>query len=139
MRLCSFQIPKAVKIVEENYDFQTGFRASQEMMASFSSSVPCPVYLSAMHNNILVGIAAVSESFFNTHIYEIFWVNVLKSMQCKGVGRALIKSIIEHAWSQPNAKTIMLTANDDNEHFYNKFGFESKVRLGRTNLMIIER
>ena len=77
-------------------------------------------HLMAIHNTKLVGIGRLH---FNTQSEaQIRYMGVMEEFQNKGIGRALVKALEQHALSQ-NRTTIVLNAREKAIPFYERLGY----------------
>lgn len=131
-------IVKASKIVGQNYSKKYETLSHMEMEAMFKNHGIKPQYIVAEEKGEIIGFAGYKQSWMDYDIYNIFWVNVIKSHQNKGIGTDLIQKIIDII-KKKKAKMILLTT--DNPKFYSKkFKFKtlSKFKCDKHNLMALK-
>jgi L-amino acid N-acyltransferase YncA len=131
-------IVKASKIVGQNYSKKHETLARGEMEAMFKNHGIKPKYIVAEEKEEILGFAGYKQSWMDYDIYNIFWVNVVKSHQNKGIGTALIQKTIDII-KKKKAKMILLTT--DNPKFYSKrFKFKtlSKFKCDKHDLMALK-
>lgn len=115
-------VPQVVEIVKQNYDAESAKLAMWEMMAALNGTKPQPVYFVAVIDITIIGVIGICDSFMDTRVYEIFWVNVLPDYQKCGVGKKLVMEALLHAVKR-NAAMVVLTAKEDVMEFYQHLGF----------------
>lgn len=115
-------IPKAVHLVQQNYDAEDAKLAMWEMMAQLNGTKPQPVYFAAFIDGTMIGCLGISDSHMDTRVYEIFWVNVLPDYQRLGVGKKLVMLALAYA-VESKATMVLLTVKEAKMEFYRRLGF----------------
>lgn len=115
-------IPAVVEIVKQNYDVESAKLATWERMSATTGMKPQPVYFVALIADVIVGVLGIGDSFMDTRVYEIFWVNVLPEWQRTGVGKRLVKRALELAVER-KCQLILFTAKESVVEFYQGLGF----------------
>lgn len=115
-------IPKAVHLVQQNYNAEDAKLAMWEMMAQLNGTKPQPIYFAAFIDGTMIGCLGISDSHMDTRVYEIFWVNVLKDYQKCGVGSKLVMHALIHA-KERKSPLVILAAKTDVLEFYQQLGF----------------
>ncbi len=118
-------IKEASKIVWKNYSEEYEKSSYLEMEAMFKNYIP-PLYLVAEEKNKIIWLIGYIQSRMDYNVYNIFWVNVDKDYQWKGIGTKLVKEVINIIKKKRNANMILLTATKENTLRYEK-NFQFKV------------
>jgi len=104
-------------------------QVKNEIKEMFSKSLIKPTYFVVEEKGKLIGCGGFSRSWADYTIFNLFWINISKEHQGKGIGTKLIKEIIKtikNIKEKPSAKMITLSTN--NQKFYKRFGFK---KLGK--------
>lgn len=112
----------ALKLIELNWDMGAVHLAQKEIIAALHGSKPQPVYYVAVSDNIVVGMIGICDSFMDTRLYEIFWVNVVPAWHGLGIGRMLVRRCLELALER-DAALVLLACKISVAPFYTKLGF----------------
>lgn len=121
-------VPAAVEIIRQNYSAEDARLAMWEIMNAMNGSKPQPVYFVAVIDKTIIGVLGICDSFMDTRVYEIFWVNVLPDWQGTGVGSKLVKRALQHAMER-EAGGVMLTVRGGTADFYKRLGFATILSI----------
>lgn len=126
----------ASKIIGNNYSKSWELTSLKELNAMFNNKVIPPKYLVSEDKGKIVGLGGYIQSWMDYHVYNIFWINVEKSNQHKGIGTKIVQEIINNIKNikdkESKATLILLTCTQENYNFYHKkFKFRSLARFGK--------
>ncbi len=115
------QILKIIKSNNPNYPIKQSRKEISEM---FSNSLIKPNYLVVEEKKVIIAFGGFSRSWTDANIANIFWINVHKEFQRKGIGKKLIDEIIKNIirFDKPKIKLIILSSNKID--FWKKLGFK---------------
>ena len=135
------EIGQASRIVGQNYSRAYERSSKKEMMAMFTQKTMPPKYIVAEEKGRIVGLVGYVQSWMDYGVFCIFWVNVEKKHQGKGIGYTLVKKAIEKIKNIRDKKDpprlILLTATSANSRFYGKkFGFERLAEFKDGNYLM---
>ena len=136
-RLKKKEINELSRIVGLNYSKKTGKTVRKEIGMSFKKHLFRPEYVVAEDKGKILGFAGYNQSWINYHIYNIFWVNVHPRYQKQGVGKLLVKKIIEVIKTKKGenkANMVLLTAKSPD--YYKKFGFKILKEFRRKDYLM---
>lgn len=131
-------IEQAVAIIVENHGRKYEKPARAEIKEMSAVRLDPPRFFVAEENNKVIGLAGFCGAWFDYGIYEMFWVNVKKSHQGKGIGTALINRVIKEVKKEKSSKFIIITARIP-KFYEDKFGFEKIKGLGEGKYMLIKK
>ena len=101
-----------------------------------------PTMFVALNNNTVVGTAAFDDYDMDTHTELSPWlasVYVYEKYRKKGVGKALVRRVIEEAFATKSEKLYLFTSNQVS--FYKRFGwitmFREKYYGEEENVMVL--
>lgn len=80
-----------------------------------------PTYIVAEEHGKIIGFGGSSESWMDTSVAELFWINVVKNNQRNGAGKRIVAKIIREL--KRKYRTILLSTTIP--RFYAQFGFKS--------------
>lgn len=133
-------VSDAVRIIHRNYPEINKERPKKELLEMFSKSPIKPEYFVAKENNQIVGVAGYIQSYEDYNVYELFWVNVAKEFQGKGIGTKLVETIIQRIkklkGEYKKALLIELSATEAKSTFYKKFGFKKTKKFGKKECLM---
>lgn len=112
----------ALDMIELNWDMGAVHLAKEEIVAALAGMKPQPVYYVAVSDNIVVGMIGICDSFMDTRLYEIFWVNVLPAWHDLGIGSRLVIRALELALER-DAALVLFSCKINVAPFYTKLGF----------------
>ena len=97
-----------------------------KLIQSFEENLNSTMYLAIDHNKIVsIGNLSASKRERTKHI-SILGISVLKSHWNQGIGKMMMKTLIEFAKQAPDTKAIHLEVRSDNEvaiRLYQSVGF----------------
>ncbi len=97
-----------------------------KLIQSFEENLNSTMYLAIDHNKIVsIGNLSASKRERTKHI-SILGISVLKSHWNQGIGKMMMKTLIEFAKQAPDTKAIHLEVRSDNEvaiRLYRSVGF----------------
>ena len=105
-----------------------GYTSEDEvkLIQSFEENLNSTMYLAIDHNKIVsIGNLSASKRERTKHI-SILGISVLKSHWNQGIGKMMMKTLIEFAKQAPDTKAIHLEVRSDNEvaiRLYRSVGF----------------
>ena len=124
-------IPYLMKIVEANYSKSDARTARREISATFTKMINKPIYIVALNcQEEIVGFAGFAPSWISDYIYEIFWVQVKRNFQRKGIGALIMKEtirMIKRIQNQSRTCVILLTTRSP--QFYKKCKFRTILKF----------
>lgn len=98
-----------------------------ELADMFSNATYRPTFFVAEIDGEIVGFGGWNWAWHNYDIYEIFWGNVAKGYQGRGIGRQLVEARLEDiakvAASEPLARQSYVTVSTDHREMYERYGF----------------
>lgn len=115
-------LTSVLDLIERNWDRDSANLAGKEITSALAGAKPQPVYFVAVMGTTVLGAIGISDSFMDTRIYEIFWVNVHPEWHDSGIGRKLVKQALEYA-DVHQAHLVILTTKPKTLPFYKKLGF----------------
>lgn len=115
-------LTQVLDLIERNWDRDSANLAGKEITSALAGTKPQPVYFVAVMDTTVLGAIGISDSFMDTRIYEIFWVNVHPEWHDSGIGRRLVKQALEYA-DVHQASLVILTTKPKTLPFYKKLGF----------------
>lgn len=111
-----------------------------KLIQSFEENLNSTMYLAIDHNKIVsIGNLSASKRERTKHI-SILGISVLKSHWNQGIGKMMMKTLIEFAKQAPDTKSIHLEVRSDNEvaiRLYQSVGFVKNSTIA--NMMFIKR
>ncbi len=111
------------EIVGLNYSQEYRGTSEKELRSMFSTAAVRPVYWVAEKEAGIAGFAGYTQSWMDYGVYQIFWVNVHPQFQGQGIGKTLVKKLIEE---------IKLTATRPNAVYYSQhFGFKKILKINK--------
>lgn len=130
---------KAVsEIVGLNFSKQYEILSRREIRAMFKNYESRPNYLVAEDRGEILGFCGYIQSWFDYHIYEIFWVNVSPKHQNKGIGTTLVKRAIQIIKNnRGNDKAFLILLSTNTPRFYEKIGFKTISKFKKSYLMAL--
>jgi ribosomal protein S18 acetylase RimI-like enzyme len=123
-------IAAAAQIVQANYTERYAELATLEMKEMFGPSPIRPTYVVAEEDGRVVGFAGFMISWMDYHVATIFWVNVARSVQRRGVGKKLVRKILQmlRAGQEKEGPVhlVLLTASSSLHTYCTRnFGFQT--------------
>lgn len=135
-RLKKTEIPRILNLVAEHYPKSYQKVASRDIQAMFTGIGNKPSYLAAEEKGVVIGFGGYCESWMDTGVCEVFWINVTNNAQGKGVGTEIVLRLLKKI-KQKNYKTILLTTTLP--QFYIRLGFKELHRIPRSKYVIMIR
>jgi len=143
MKICRLkkeEIEEVLKIIKNNYPKIDKKHPRGEILEMFGDALIKPKYLVVKEKSKIIGIAGYMQSYEDYNIYELFWVNVKKEFQGKGIGTELVNQIIKEIkklkGEYKKALLIELSVTDAKSRFYKKFGFKVIKRLRKKDCIM---
>lgn len=111
-----------------------------KLIQSFEENLNSTMYLAIDHNKIVsIGNLSASKRERTKHI-SILGISVLNSHWNQGIGKMMMKTLIEFAKQAPDTKSIHLEVRSDNEvaiRLYQSVGFVKNSTIA--NMMFIKQ
>ncbi|MDO8499841.1 MAG: GNAT family N-acetyltransferase [bacterium] len=115
------EIEEAARIVGANYSEAFRHSTAKEMRQMFLSGAIKPYYLVAIDRGRIVGLGGFIQSWMDYSVYELFWINVRKEFQRKGVGTVIVVELLKIIKKKQGALVLLSTLKPK---FYYQFGFK---------------
>lgn len=138
-------IPDCVSIVEENYsDKNDTHFIEMELLECIIGKFEFPKAFVAIEKvgdrKTIIGFIVISWSWLSYHWYDLYWVNVQKKYQHKGIATRLINHSIKFLRDSDESEKfkaygLLLSCKQYLEPFYEKFGFKYIDKLDDELLM----
>jgi predicted N-acetyltransferase YhbS len=125
--LTETDIPHTAAIVGRNYPEEAEkyvASATLELHAMFGDAPIKPGYFVAVHDDQILGFAGFMQSWMDYNIYNVFWVNVDPKHQRQGIGKELVRTVIDAIRLDANACMILLTTTSP-KYYADHFGFKA--------------
>ena len=128
-RLRILDIPAVAAIVGQNYGSRYRKSAEREIREMFGKALIRPLFLVAVLDGKVVGLAGFMESWMDYHVFSIFWVNVPPGLQKCGIGKSLVAEAIRRIRKKRPARLIQLTTSSP-KYYSRHFGFRTAKVFG---------
>lgn len=117
-------IDALVGIIDQNYPEEAYEpKARKEIADAFSKGPIKPAYLVVEDlDGAPIAFGGYIQSWMDYHIYELFWVNVAKHFQGKGIGTHLVQALI-NAITVRDAQAELICITTQRQKFYEQLGF----------------
>lgn len=129
--LKSSEVDTVAQIATEAYsDAAYGKLAKKDLLDMFSNSSSKPSFFVAESKGKIVGFAGYMMSWADWRVYDIFWVTVLPEYQRRGVGKKLMKTILNKLRKDKGVMLVELTSSLP-MYFASNFGFRMRQQFER--------
>lgn len=115
------EISQIIAIIGRNYPARYKKIARRDFSAATSGYWKKPNYLVATINKNIVGFGGLNESWMDTDICELFWLNVRAPEQNRGIGTKIFKALLKLARQKKYQFALISTTRP---RFYIKLGFK---------------
>ena len=132
--LKKIETKQLLNIISENYSANFKEVAKRDVGAMFSGRWAKPTYIVATEKNKVVGFGGFGESWMDTNVCEIFWVNVQKKYQAHGAGTSIMKEILRRIKKTKFSFIILSTTVPK---FYYQFGFKKLLILPKSKYTLM--
>lgn len=122
------------KIIISNYSKKYRPIVRRDLGAVFTGKWKKPTFVVAEVGGKIIGGAGYSESWMDTTVCEIFWVNVSKKFQGRGIGTALVAALVKKITRQKYSAILLSTDKPD---FYKPMGFKIIQRVPKSAYVIM--
>lgn len=116
-------IPAAAAIVGRNYSHEFEISSAAELREMFGTAVIKPSYIVSEEDGRILGFAGFMQSWMDYNLYNVFWVNVDPDHQRKGIGKQLVRHVIDEIRKRDGSRLILLTT-DSPTYYADNFGFK---------------
>ena len=128
-----FNINAATQIVAGNWGHEDSKVAEIDFNRGFAdSSMDRPKYFVAHQDGQIVGCIGFIQSWMQFGWYEIFWVNVDKDRHGQGIGKALMRFVLDRIL-QNNPDAVLTTLSTELIGYYEQFGFRVDREIPNKN------
>lgn len=126
-------LPTVLDIIDEHYSAELADVAVRDLAAMFNGRGNKPHYLIAEEKGEVVGFGGYSESWMDTGVCEMLWMNVRDDFQGKGVGTAIARRLIESI--KKKYSCIFLTTTVPG--FYRRLGFKKLHQIPKSEYVVM--
>ncbi len=134
-------IEDIIHIIAKAFSNEDAKLAKKEISEMFSKSFNKPTYVVAIEKNEIIGFAGFIQSWFDSNIYEIFWVTISPDFQKKGIGIKIVGDIVRRIkLFKDHLKADAIILSTFSPEFFMKCGFEkiSTLSDNKRFLMIMK-
>jgi len=98
--------------------------ANGYIKSMFSEDFRAPIFIAAIHDSKIIGVASYTEELFTTDTWGIAWVGVREEYRRKSIGERIIKECLKNILLKANKTvTVLLRTHPKQTGLYDKIGF----------------
>ena len=144
-KLVSADIPAVIALVLANWpnDERIARSLPLELADMFPNATYRPTFFVAAADEQIVGLGGWNWAWHNYDIYELFWGNVAKDHQGRGIGRQLVEARLGDIAKVAESNKSYVTVSTHHRKMYERYGFTVITTMDlwqdpKTNLMMRE-
>lgn len=125
--------PVVFDIIDEHYSADLADVALRDLTAMFTGRGVKPHYIIAEEKGEIVGFGGYCESWADTAVCEMLWMNVREDFQGQGVGTAIAKKLIASIKKKYACVLITTTV----PQFYKRLGFKKLHQIPKSAYLVM--